>query len=951
MKRIHCAALILLSAFPFLTGAQTFWTETFNNGCTSGCLASSYTGPNGTWTLFATGSNDPLNANKWYISCAENGNGSGNCGSGCGNNATLHIGADDGFVLDPGAAYDAGGFCGVFFCVQTDMRAESPTINCTGKTNITLKFDYMEFGDNSIDDGSVYYFDGAIWNLLVNTPKTLCCGNQTCNGSIQGKWVNYSISLPASANNNPNVKIGFRWMNNDDGAGTDPSFAIDNVQLSVPGAAPNANFTASNTNICAGNCITFTDQSTGSPTTWTWSFTGGSPSSSNAQNPGTVCYNTPGTYAVSLTVTNSNGSSTLTQNTYITVNAAPTANAGSNASICNGSSTTLNASGGTGYSWAPATGLSSTTISNPLASPTTTTTYTVTVSNASGCTATASVTVTVNPLPNANAGNNVTICTGNSTQLTATGGTSYSWTPAGSLSSATVSNPNATPTTNTTYTVYVTNSNGCTDTAQVTVTVQSSLTANAGNPVSICNGSSTQLNASGGSNYSWSPATGLSSITVSNPNASPTTTTTYTVTVSSGNCSSTASVTITVNPLPTATAGSGVAICNGSSTTLNASGGTGFSWSPASGLSSTTVSNPSATPSATTIYVVTVTDANGCSDTASVTVTINQPPNATAGSNVTICNGSNTALAAGGGTTYSWAPSSSLSSSSGANVTANPTNTTTYTVFVTDANGCTDTAQVTVTVNTCAGPIPVINASSTSICDGDCITFTDASTNGPTSWSWTFQGGSPASSTQQNPGTVCFTGTGNHTVTLLVSNSNGSNSTTSTIVVNADPVATAGPSATIQVGDSVQLTSSGGGTYSWAPAAGLSCTTCQNPTATPTVTTTYTVTVSQNGCTSTATVTITVDTDHDIFIPDAFSPNGDGFNETWLVHGKGIKFIHITVYDRIGEKMFEANDISVGWDGTYKGSPMNTAVFVYYVEVGYFDDTTQSFKGDLSLVR
>src|ERR1051326_8439167 len=286
----------------------------------------------------------------------------------------------------------------------------------------------------------------------------------------------------------------------------------DALPISVPGAAPNANFTASNTNICAGNCITFTDQSTGSPTTWTWSFTGGSPSSSNAQNPGTVCYNTPGTYAVSLTVTNSNGSSTLTQNTYITVNAAPTANAGSNASICNGSSTTLNASGGTGYSWAPATGLSSTTISNPLASPTTTTTYTVTVSNASGCTATASVTVTVNPLPNANAGNNVTICTGNSTQLTATGGTSYSWAPAGSLSSATVSNPNATPTANTTYTVFVTNSNGCTDTAQVTVTVQSSLTANAGNPVSICNGSSTQLNASGGSNYSWSPATGLSSI-------------------------------------------------------------------------------------------------------------------------------------------------------------------------------------------------------------------------------------------------------------------------------------------------------------------------------------------------------------------------------------------------------------------------------------------------------
>lgn len=221
-------------------GGGVFWSENFGTGCSQGQLASSYSGVNGAWSITSTGTNS-AQSNKWYVSATEAGMGAGVCGNGCLSNAsltnrTLHIGANDGITsTDPGAAYNAGGFCGFLFCVTTNWRAESPTINCTGQSGITLSFNYMEYGSGTTDNATLWYFDGSTWSLLVDLPKTLCCGGVTCTGSIQGLWTAYSISLPASANNNPNVKIGFNWTNNDDGVGTDPSFAVDDVQLSTTG--------------------------------------------------------------------------------------------------------------------------------------------------------------------------------------------------------------------------------------------------------------------------------------------------------------------------------------------------------------------------------------------------------------------------------------------------------------------------------------------------------------------------------------------------------------------------------------------------------------------------------------------------------------------------------------------------------------------------------------------
>lgn len=216
----------------FIANAQVFWTEDFGTGCNTGQLASAYTGTNGAWTVASTGTNDPY-ANVFYIGAEEAGNAIGMCGTGCTGtvDATLHLSTAVALTGDVGAAYFSGGFCGSGLCAVTNTRAESPIINCTGRTSITLSCAYMENGQTTLDDASLWYSadGGTTWTLLNNMAKTAL---GTC--APQGMWTAYSFALPASANNNATVKIGFNWTNNDDGIGTDPSFAVDDITLSTP---------------------------------------------------------------------------------------------------------------------------------------------------------------------------------------------------------------------------------------------------------------------------------------------------------------------------------------------------------------------------------------------------------------------------------------------------------------------------------------------------------------------------------------------------------------------------------------------------------------------------------------------------------------------------------------------------------------------------------------------
>ncbi len=323
-----------LSALIITAGASAqtiFWTENFTNGCTS--LCTSYSGPNGAWTFVSQGPSSacggPTTPNIWRISCAENGNAVGSCQTSCSSsNATLHVGNDPnspsaGFFCpsgDCGSKYDAGGYCGLIGLdpsTITDILAQSPTINCTGRSSITVRFKYIEGGDGSNDNATLQYYNGSSWSQLKDMNKTSGCGG--------GQWTLDSVALPASANNNPNVRIAFRWVNDDDGNGNDPSFAVDDVELIVPagGLPPVASIsTAGSDSSCAPLCNQYTDNSTGNPTSWLWTFTGPQPFTTTAQNPGVLCWDSAGTYNVRLIVSNANGSDTAYKNN-LKVTAAP----------------------------------------------------------------------------------------------------------------------------------------------------------------------------------------------------------------------------------------------------------------------------------------------------------------------------------------------------------------------------------------------------------------------------------------------------------------------------------------------------------------------------------------------------------------------------------------------------------------------------------------------------
>ena len=305
----------------------------------------------------------------------------------------------------------------------------------------------------------------------------------------------------------------------------------------------------------------------------------------------------------------------------------------------------------------------------------------------------APITVTISQAP----------ATGCTTQLTATAdfGTSYhcnaTYTWNNGMTGATITVPNSSANA---YTVTVTD--GC-RTGNASVTLPSAnpitVTGNQG----ICAGSSVVLSETGITNPTWSPATGLSCTTCATTTATPTATTTYTVTGTDNiGCAVSEQVVVTVTPIPVITVTGNTAICQGSGTQLQAqaTGVSNFTWTPSTGLSCTSCANPIASPTTSTGYTVTGT-VNGCSSSTPVNITVTPTPVVTVTpAAVQICTGRDTTLKAFGATTYSWSPTTGVSCPTCATTLVNPSSTTTYTVTGT-TNGCSSTAQATVTVAPC----------------------------------------------------------------------------------------------------------------------------------------------------------------------------------------------------------------------------------------------------------
>ncbi len=326
MKKLFFLFLFVLSLISCRTvTAQLVWSENFNAApCSTGCRAGGYTSPNGTWTETVTGTQG-THPNAWFISCAENAMPIASCGSGCNSGSpanSLHIanqpnspGAPLCPTGDCGASYDLG--LGSPGQVATSIRAESPTINLTGKSNLNLSFNYLEGGDETTDNFAVWYYNGATWVFLADPAKT----TNSCGGSHKGKWTNFFYKIPASQNNNANFKIGFRWVNNADGIGTNPSVAIANIEICQPQTF--ADLTVPTQSVCKGECLSFTDNSSSTCSTiaiWSWTFQGGTPASFIGQNPPPVCYAIPGEYDVTLFVQdNAGASNTLLVTDFVTV--------------------------------------------------------------------------------------------------------------------------------------------------------------------------------------------------------------------------------------------------------------------------------------------------------------------------------------------------------------------------------------------------------------------------------------------------------------------------------------------------------------------------------------------------------------------------------------------------------------------------------------------------------
>jgi len=173
------------------------------------------------------------------------------------------------------------------------------------------------------------------------------------------------------------------------------------------------------------------------------------------------------------------------------------------------------------------------------------------------------------------------------------------------------------------------------------------------------------------------------------------------------------------------------------------------------------------------------------------------------------------------------------------------------------------------------------------------------------------------------------------------------------VIVNPAPVASAGTDKTITLGEYINLYGSGGPTYSWQPASTLTNAGIANPIAFPTTTTTYTLTVTNiYGCSDTDNVVITVDyVPTDVFIPNIFSPNNDGVNDVLYVYGSNIKEMHFKIYNRWGEKVFETETQSSGWDGTFKGKNAAQGVYVYSLKALIVNGDEVNLKGNVSLVR
>ena len=586
----------------------------------------------------------------------------------------------------------------------------------------------------------------------------------------------------------------------------------------------------------------------------------------------------------------------------ITVKPAIQANAGNDVTICSGGSASLGAAADPGYaySWSPATGLNSASVSNPTVSivnngnTTTFQMYTLTKS-LNNCTGTDSVYVVVRPLPKTNAGSDVTICSHSTVQLGASpiSGYTYTWSPADSLNNIHLANPvfsytNADRVVKVKNYILTATALGCSYADTIQVGIYPIPLVHAGSDTTICSGGFASIGAMphAGYTYLWSPALGLSDSTLSNPQMSLNNDTnlpmvkTYTLQAFYQGCSSADQVKITVNNIPTAQAGMDIQLCSGSSASIGAAPlpGLAYQWSPGKWLSDSLMSNPNvmmtnvgSSPYVQTFYLL--SRQGVCVNQDTISINVNPIPKSIAGRDSFMCSSASLNLGSASvvGCRYQWFPSTGLNNDTISNPLFTLQNSSSAIIkrdyiLTTTQYAC--SAKDTVSIDVFYALNAHFTATPDTLCAGEkaLIQYTgNASDSAKYSWNWA--SGNLISGAGKGPFLVSWLQAGLHVLHLLVEERNCFSPIDSVpVFIHPIPLVDAGANMVLCSDASAILGQAANPNYSyhWWPSAGLQNDTLANPIVSihhvkdSSFTQAFVLTVSANNCSAKDTVLVTV---------------------------------------------------------------------------------------------
>lgn len=621
--------------------------------------------------------------------------------------------------------------------------------------------------------------------------------------------------------------------------------------------------------------------------------------------------------------------------------------------ICSGtcipiSATTINASGAITYTWQPG----NLTGDSLIVCPTVSTIYTVTANDANGNSFTDTCLVSVLQNPDVDAGNDVTICSGSSATLTASGVGSYLWntTPTQVSQSIVV-----TPTANTQYILTLTNGS-CVSTDVVNVIVTPLPLANAGSDVTICLGGNAALSAIGTGSYSWNtiPLQTTQSIIVS-----PTVTTQYQLTVSNGLCFSIDTVEVALLEAPIMQIVKNDITCHGLSNgtaTATISGGTqplSFAWNPGN-INANSITNLSAGT-----YTFTVNDAVGCNYSQTINITQPAPLTLQIIGSSQLCAGASTSLSAqasGGnaGYNYDWhgaGPNSNM-------IVVSPLATTIYDLTVIDPQGCESIASHLINVSN--PPIALFSGSDT-LCVPFNTSFINQSQNA-LNYTWLF--GDGTISNFDNP-THGYNTAGIFNVSLVAESANGCKDTftINNAVLALDLPINSITSSELQVSEYDPTV-----TFNFESSNAVNCnvdfgdgsiiTLCEATNYLHTYKDTGSFCAaftSENtlGCKTTNITCIKVLPEFEFYIPNSFTPDGDGINDVFTGYGANFTDFSMMIYNRWGETIYESHDYEKPWDGLTKNksSVSQVDIYMYRIELRNSKELMKVYTGNVNLIK